>query len=50
MDEAARKTVLRMIPYGLYALGARNGGDLTLVPTDPGACFKIVLHTPQRPA
>ena len=30
MDEAARKTVLRMIPYGLYALGARNRGDLTL--------------------
>ncbi len=30
MDEAAKKTVLRMIPYGLYALGANDGDKLTL--------------------
>jgi signal transduction histidine kinase len=30
-------------------LARLHGGDLTLVPTDPGACFKIELHTPVRP-
>jgi flavin reductase (DIM6/NTAB) family NADH-FMN oxidoreductase RutF len=29
MDEAAKKTVLRMIPYGLYVLGASHGGQVT---------------------
>ena len=29
MDEAAKKTVLRMIPYGLYVLGARDGDRIT---------------------
>lgn len=29
-------------------LARLHGGDLTLVATDQGACFKIVLHTPQR--
>ena len=29
MDEAAKKTVLRMIPYGLFVLGARHGDELT---------------------
>ena len=31
-------------------LARLHGGDLTLVPADPGACFKIELHTPVRPA
>jgi signal transduction histidine kinase len=31
-------------------LARLHGGDLTLVPTDKGACFKIELHTPARPA
>ena len=31
-------------------LARLHGGDLTLVPTDKGACFKIELHTPVRPA
>lgn len=31
-------------------LARLHGGDLTLVPTDQGACFKIELHTPVRPA
>lgn len=30
MDEAAKKTVLRMIPYGLYVLGARAGEEISL--------------------
>lgn len=30
MDEAAKKTVLRMIPYGLYLLGARDGDNQTV--------------------
>jgi signal transduction histidine kinase len=30
-------------------LARLHGGDLTLVPTDKGACFKIELHTPVRP-
>ena len=30
MDEAAKKTVLRMIPYGLYLLGVRDGEDQTV--------------------
>ena len=30
MDEAAKKTVLRMIPYGLYLLGARHGDQQTV--------------------
>ena len=30
MDEAAKKTVLRMIPYGLYLLGAKDGGRMTM--------------------
>ncbi len=30
MDEAAKKTVLRMIPYGLYVLGAGQGDDLAM--------------------
>ncbi len=30
-------------------LARLHGGDLTLVPTDQGACFKIELHTPVRP-
>ena len=29
-------------------LARLHGGDLTLVPTDQGACFKIELHTPVR--
>ncbi|HKI97428.1 MAG TPA: flavin reductase family protein [bacterium] len=29
MDEAAKKTVLRMIPYGLYVLGAKHGDAMT---------------------
>ena len=29
MDEAAKKTVLRMIPYGLYVLGAKDGKRIT---------------------
>jgi flavin reductase (DIM6/NTAB) family NADH-FMN oxidoreductase RutF len=28
MDEAAKKTTLRMIPYGLYVLGTKNGAEL----------------------
>lgn len=28
MDEAAKKTVLRMIPYGLYVLGASHEGEV----------------------
>ena len=28
MDEEAKKTVLRMIPYGLYVLGAGAGDDI----------------------
>ena len=31
-------------------LARLHGGDLTLIPTDKGACFKIELHTPVRPA
>ncbi len=31
-------------------LARLHGGDLTLVPVDRGACFKIELHTPARPA
>jgi signal transduction histidine kinase len=31
-------------------LARLHGGDLTLVPTDRGACFRIELHTPVRPA
>ena len=31
-------------------LARLHGGDLTLVPTDQGACFKIELHTPGRMA
>ncbi len=27
MDEAAKKTVLRQFPYGLYALTVKHGGD-----------------------
>ena len=30
MDEAARKTALRMIPYGLQVLGAKEGDKITL--------------------
>ncbi len=30
MDEAAKKTVLRMIPYGLYVLGSRHGNQMTM--------------------
>ncbi len=30
-------------------LARLHGGDLTLMPTDQGACFKIELHTPGRP-
>jgi signal transduction histidine kinase len=30
-------------------LARLHGGDLTLVLTDKGACFKIELHTPVRP-
>ena len=30
MDDAAKKTILRMIPYGLYLLGARDGGNQTV--------------------
>ena len=30
MDEDAKKTVLRMIPYGLYLLGARDGDNRTI--------------------
>ena len=30
MDEAAKKTVLRMIPYGLYLLGAGKGTQITV--------------------
>jgi len=30
MDEAAKKTILRMIPYGLYLLGARDGDRQTV--------------------
>ena len=29
-------------------LARLHGGDLTLIPTDKGACFKIELHTPVR--
>jgi signal transduction histidine kinase len=29
-------------------LARLHGGDLTLAPTDQGACFKIELHTPGR--
>ncbi|MSP41905.1 MAG: flavin reductase [Alphaproteobacteria bacterium] len=28
MDDAAKKTALRMIPYGIYVLTARSGGDI----------------------
>ncbi len=28
MDEEAKKTALRMIPYGLYVLGTKDGEDL----------------------
>ncbi len=28
MDEAAKKTALRMIPYGLYVLGTKDGDEL----------------------
>jgi signal transduction histidine kinase len=31
-------------------LARLHGGDLTLMPVDKGACFKIELHTPVRPA
>jgi signal transduction histidine kinase len=31
-------------------LARLHGGDLTLVPTEKGACFKIELHAPVRPA
>ena len=31
-------------------LARLHGGNLTLIPTDQGACFKIELHTPGRPA
>ena len=31
-------------------LARLHGGDLILVPTDRGACFKIELHTPRRSA
>src|SRR5436853_7838363 len=27
MDEAAKKTVLRLFPYGLYAVTVKHGGD-----------------------
>ena len=30
MDEDAKKTILRMIPYGLYLLGARDGDNQTV--------------------
>lgn len=30
MDEAAKKFVLRMIPYGLYVLGAKHGDEIGL--------------------
>ena len=30
MDDAAKKTVLRMIPYGLYVLGAKDGAEMTM--------------------
>ena len=29
MDEAAKKTALRMIPYGLFVVGTRDGDKLT---------------------
>jgi flavin reductase (DIM6/NTAB) family NADH-FMN oxidoreductase RutF len=29
MDEQAKKTALRLIPYGLYVLTAKNGEDVT---------------------
>lgn len=29
MDEAAKKTALRMIPYGLYVVTARHGDDIS---------------------
>ena len=31
-------------------LARLHGGDLSLIPTDRGACFKIELHTPRRSA
>ena len=30
MDDAAKKTVLRMIPYGLYVLGAKQGAQMSM--------------------
>lgn len=30
MDEAAKKQILRMIPYGLYVLGAGKGDELAM--------------------
>lgn len=30
MDDEAKKTVLRMIPYGLYVLGAGQGDDISM--------------------
>jgi hypothetical protein len=37
MDEAAKKTALRMIPYGLQVLGAKEGDKITLA-TGPRKC------------
>ena len=28
MDDAAKKTALRMIPYGIYILTAKSGNDV----------------------
>ena len=28
MDEEAKQTALRMIPYGLYVLGTKDGEDV----------------------
>jgi len=34
MDADQKKTVLRMIPYGIYVLTAKNGsGDIAAAPT-----------------
>jgi flavin reductase (DIM6/NTAB) family NADH-FMN oxidoreductase RutF len=31
MDDAHKKTALRMIPYGLYVMTAENGGEVAAV-------------------
>ena len=43
MDEAAKKTALRMIPYGLFVVTASHGGEIS------GACINWVTQASFQP-